>query len=369
MNAITQAEQVSHGTLEAVLGQGNLAELNPAQRLAYMTRTCESLGLNPLTRPFRFLTLNGQVQMYATRDCADQLRASRKISLTVVDKYIDGDLFCVTVRATTPDGRNDEDMGAVTLGQLKGEARANAIMKGITKAKRRVTLSICGLGFLDEIEAETLPHAQTFDAEAEIRQERTLPSTSMRSFVESGEINEPQARPSQAKIELQAAVLRGKAESPPPAEEETWIESVERRISAAPTSPDKIEVIGAIAAQEIKTEDDLTAMARSAPIKKLAETKDNLTRIQVFLAAARQRISKPKVPPLTGQFDIYDIDGHHIDGPFLHPIEFADKFTGFMGTVPVEDWTATLKVNEVDLTKAKKNNMAAKTLAKLESQA
>jgi hypothetical protein len=368
MNAITQAEQVSHGTLEAVLGQGNLAELNPAQRLAYMTRTCESLGLNPLTRPFRFLTLNGQVQMYATRDCADQLRASRKISLTVVDKYIDGDLFCVTVRATTPDGRNDEDMGAVTLGQLKGEARANAIMKGITKAKRRVTLSICGLGFLDEIEAETLPHAQTFDAEAEIRQERNLPSTSMRSFVESGEINQPQTRPSPAKMELQAAVLRGKAESPPSAEEETWIESVERRIAEAPDSPSRLDVVGK-AALEAKTEDDLTLMARSAPIRKLAETPDNKIRIQAFLAGAKLRIAGPKPPPLTGQFDIYDLDGHHIDGPFIHPIDFADKLTGFMGTVPVEDWTATLKVNEVDLTKAKKDGVAAKVLAKLESQA
>jgi len=31
-------------------------------------------------------------------------------------------------------------------GALKGEARANAFLKAVTKAKRRVTLSICGLG-------------------------------------------------------------------------------------------------------------------------------------------------------------------------------------------------------------------------------
>ena len=36
-------------------------------------------------------------------------------------------------------------------------ALANAIMKTETKAKRRATLSICGLGFLDESEIETIP--------------------------------------------------------------------------------------------------------------------------------------------------------------------------------------------------------------------
>jgi hypothetical protein len=35
--------------------------------------------------------------------------------------------------------------------------RANTILKAITKAKRRVTLSICGLGWLDETEVEDIP--------------------------------------------------------------------------------------------------------------------------------------------------------------------------------------------------------------------
>jgi hypothetical protein len=34
-------------------------------------------------------------------------------------------------------------------------------MKATTKAKRRATLSICGLGWLDETEVETIPHART----------------------------------------------------------------------------------------------------------------------------------------------------------------------------------------------------------------
>jgi hypothetical protein len=42
---------------------------------------------------------------------------------------------------------------------LQGDALANALMKAETKSKRRVTLSICGLGMLDETEMETIPSA------------------------------------------------------------------------------------------------------------------------------------------------------------------------------------------------------------------
>jgi hypothetical protein len=167
MNAVTKPEAVSAQTLESVLGTGDLSKLNAQQRVEYMVQVCKTVGLNPLTRPFRFMNFQGQVTMYATRDCADQLRSSRRIDLTIVDKTFDEDagLFIVTARAKTPDGRQDEDLGAVTMGTLKGDARANAIMKAITKAKRRVTLSICGLGFLDESEVETLHGARTIDAE------------------------------------------------------------------------------------------------------------------------------------------------------------------------------------------------------------
>jgi hypothetical protein len=55
-----------------------------------------------------------------------------------------------------PNGRQDESIGAVNIAGLKGENRANAMMKAETKAKRRVTLSICGLGLLDETEVETV---------------------------------------------------------------------------------------------------------------------------------------------------------------------------------------------------------------------
>jgi hypothetical protein len=170
MNAVVTNEDrpVSAQTLEHVLGTGDLSKLTTPQRVEYYARTCHTLGLNPLTRPFRFLALNGQIQLYATRDCTDQLRKVNGITLHVVDKQIDGDVFVVTVRARTKDGREDEDMGAVSLAQARGESRANALMKAMTKAKRRVTLSICGLGMTDEAELDTMPGAQPFDAEDDL---------------------------------------------------------------------------------------------------------------------------------------------------------------------------------------------------------
>ena len=79
--------------------------------------------------------------------------------LTITSREQVGDTYLVIARATMPDGRTDESLGAVPIGNLKGDMFANALMKAETKAKRRVTLSICGLGMLDETELETIPTA------------------------------------------------------------------------------------------------------------------------------------------------------------------------------------------------------------------
>lgn len=135
----------------------DLAELSTEQRADYYQRVCESLGLNPLTKPFEYLTLNGKLRLYALRDCTDQLRRLHGISIYIANREKMGDIYIVTARAKDRTGREDESTGAVALGTLKGDALANALMKCETKAKRRVTLSIAGLGWLDETELETIP--------------------------------------------------------------------------------------------------------------------------------------------------------------------------------------------------------------------
>ncbi len=145
---------------EAALVGGDLSKLTTDERVHYYNRTCESLGLNPLTKPFSYLNLNGKLVLYALRDCTEQLRKIHRVSISIVGREMMADeIYVVTARATLPDGRTDESTGVVTLAGLKGENRSNALMKAETKSKRRVTLSICGLGILDESEVSSIPNA------------------------------------------------------------------------------------------------------------------------------------------------------------------------------------------------------------------
>lgn len=142
--------------IEQVLIGGDLARLSPEQRVSYYQAVCASVGLNPLTQPFEYLTLNGKLKLYARKDCTDQLRRLHAVSVDEMDSKMLGSdaVYVVTVKVRIKDGRTDVASGAVTIKGLGGENLANALMKAETKAKRRATLSICGLGMLDETEVE-----------------------------------------------------------------------------------------------------------------------------------------------------------------------------------------------------------------------
>lgn len=146
--------------MESVIAKGDLARLTPEERSSYYMQVCKSIGLNPLTRPFEYITLQGKMTLYTRRDAADQLRKINGISIEIVSKSVDDGILTVHVRAKDKTGRSDEDYGVVSVNGLKGDVAANAFLKAVTKAKRRVTLSISGLGWLDETEIETIPGAQ-----------------------------------------------------------------------------------------------------------------------------------------------------------------------------------------------------------------
>jgi hypothetical protein len=144
--------------VESVIVKGDLAKLSPQERASYYESVCRSVGLNPFTQPFGYIQLGGKLVLYAKKDATDQLRRIHGVSIEVISQGLTNDIYNVHVRATTKEGRTDEDFGVVSLPEaIKGEIRANLVMKGITKAKRRVTLSICGLGWLDESEIEDIP--------------------------------------------------------------------------------------------------------------------------------------------------------------------------------------------------------------------
>ena len=145
--------------IERVLVQGDLSKLTPDQRVSYYQAVCRSLGLNPLTRPFDFIQLNGKLTLYAKKDAADQLCKNNGVSIDDVEIGEVGETYLVKVKGHDKTGRSDVEIGVVKKSDMQGNA-ANAQMKAVTKAKRRLTLSLCGLGWLDETEVETIPDAR-----------------------------------------------------------------------------------------------------------------------------------------------------------------------------------------------------------------
>jgi hypothetical protein len=158
---------------------GDISQMTDEQRIAYYVAVCRSVGLNPLSKPFQALKGDdGKVTLYADKGCAEQLRKLHRVSVHVLGREFLDDLYIVTVRATTPDGREEESQGVVPIAKAKGvwedyeyrgekkrrfkavltsdgqeqmvklsaTERATAMMRCETKAKRRVTMAICGLG-------------------------------------------------------------------------------------------------------------------------------------------------------------------------------------------------------------------------------
>ena len=159
------SEHQGAAILEKVVIGGDLSRLTAQERMLYYTKLCESLDLNPLTKPFDYIPLNGKLTLYARRDATDQLRAKKGISVVSTKKEEKDGLYIVEVKASDAAGREDFATGIVTVEGLSGNDLANAMMKAETKAKRRATLSIVGLGMLDETELETIPKPQRTFAE------------------------------------------------------------------------------------------------------------------------------------------------------------------------------------------------------------
>ncbi len=169
-------EQAINAVMERVMLYGDLSLLTAPQRILYYRRYCESLGLNWLTKPFDFMWVKDpqdktreRLILYDNATASAQLRDNRKITITSVTHTISDGLVIVTVAGATPDGRTDFEVSAVPLekeewinGQRSGAftplgptEKANAFMKAVTKAKRRLTRSLAGLNMpdIDDVES------------------------------------------------------------------------------------------------------------------------------------------------------------------------------------------------------------------------
>lgn len=257
-----EPELTNFEVIERVLSSGDLSRMDTADRVAFYWRTCESLGLNPLTRPFLYLQLSGKTILYPTKDATDQLRRMHGVSVTSLRRERDDDLglFTVFAHVRTPDGREDESSGVVNTRGLSGDALGVALMKAETKAKRRATLSIVGLGFMDESEIDGLPGAVKVDLDADA--------------------------------------------APPAAGQPTLLEAVERQraamsATAAPTVELALDVMDAATSATIAPEDEEEEVDDDAT----AETDDIETLVAIAEAdAGIEPAEAPPAPPKTSPF-------------------------------------------------------------------
>ena len=54
--------------IEQVIVKGDLAKLTADERMGYYKAVCDSVGLNPFTKPFEYITLNGRLTLYARKE-------------------------------------------------------------------------------------------------------------------------------------------------------------------------------------------------------------------------------------------------------------------------------------------------------------
>lgn len=143
---------------EKVILQNDLAGLSPLEKVEHVKNMCISLGLNPLTKPIQLHKFDGKEIPYMSKDGTEQLRNLHDVSITKLEtEIINDNLYIVKAYAQKPNGRVDCSTSVQTIGGLKGKYMENAMKKCETQAKRRVTLSICGLGMLDETEIGDIP--------------------------------------------------------------------------------------------------------------------------------------------------------------------------------------------------------------------
>lgn len=152
-------QDTSIEALNNLIMGGDMSKLSPKQKLDYYHAICTKIGLNPLTKPFDYMRLNGKEVLYANKGAAEQIRNIRGISVTSQHIEWADDIVIVTVEGRDRDGRTDTETGFAQCVNLKGDAKGNALLKAITKAKRRLTLSMAGLGMLDETEVDSIPTA------------------------------------------------------------------------------------------------------------------------------------------------------------------------------------------------------------------
>ncbi len=147
--------------IKKLLGQfganGSIKHLDDSSKRVLLAKICNAVGLNQYTMPFRiYRDVNGDEFVYATKECCAQLRHLNNISITSLEERIDGDFAICKVSGINKHGRVSFEIGSVNISILEGQDKSNGQMWAVTKAKRRLTLDLSGLGVLADIEVRDM---------------------------------------------------------------------------------------------------------------------------------------------------------------------------------------------------------------------
>ena len=162
-NQIQKVNPINQELISNLVLNGDISKMTNEMKVDYYNKLCHSLSLNPVTKPFQIITFQGKTILYATKDATEQLRKLNGVSVVDLQQDMTNGLCVSKCKVQDAAGRYDMATGVVNISNLKGDMLANAIMKSETKSKRRATLSICGLGMLDESELDTIPDYKTSD--------------------------------------------------------------------------------------------------------------------------------------------------------------------------------------------------------------
>jgi len=169
---------------KVTLSNGEITDLSPDEKYAYLVHLAQRAGLDPDTSPFRILVQNKNVKqqngdwksfpvekVYAGREATEQIAANAALSLGITDKKFQNTLCIVSVRVSDKDGRFVDATGAKDIADLAGVKLENAIMHAETKAFRRGILRYKGLGILDESEVVDIEGARSYAITAPVAPE------------------------------------------------------------------------------------------------------------------------------------------------------------------------------------------------------
>lgn len=147
---------IDSGTVDSaailkLVAAGDISKLAPNEKLQVYVAKAQLMKIDPRVQPFDIIprkNRDGEITsetLYPNARCANELRRLHSVSFGSTSlTFPDKDHVMAEVVVKLPSGRTDTDIGVVKIGD-KGFTKADAIMKAVTKAKRRATFSILGM--------------------------------------------------------------------------------------------------------------------------------------------------------------------------------------------------------------------------------